>query len=273
MSSVDRLKVGFVGAGQMGMPMVVRLASAGYRPTVLARRPAVATAIEQAGGVAVSSLTELADCDVVLCCLFDASQQDEVVLGEGGLLGVLRPASAIVSHTTAPRAAVEAIASAAAAAGVGFLDAPVSGTAADIAAGRLTVLLGGVGEVAKRCEPLIASYSSTIRHTGGVGTATALKLLNNSLFAANIQLAATAVGLAEEQGIPLDVAMEALQHCSGDSRALGHMRLAGGPTLFAERVSHYLVKDVAAVREFATQAGVDLGVITKAIDEGPLSVA
>lgn len=264
--------IGFVGAGQMGLPMVSRLAAAGYAPLTLARRPEAVDAVAAVGGRPVATTAGLAAADIVIVCVFSADQVDDVVLGDDGLLAHLRPGAAIVSHVTAARADVERVAAAAAAAGVDYLDAPISGAAQAISEGRLTVLVGGDDQVAARCEPALGTYSSTIRRTGPVGTATALKLINNALFGANIQLAATAVLLAENEGVALADAMDALGHCSGASAALSYMQAFGGPEPFAAGVLPYLRKDIAAVRTDARSSGRDLGVIDSAIADGPLTL-
>ena len=178
----------------------------------------------------------------------------------------------IVSHTTGSREAAERLGARAAEAGIEFVDAPVSGTAANIVRGELTVLVGGSDVALERCRALLEAHSSTILPTGVVGTATALKRVNNALFAANSQLAAAALTLAADQGIEMPAAMAAFASCSGASAALGYIAGVGGPNVFAERALPYLRKDVGVVRDYARERGLDLGVIETTIIDGPLEL-
>jgi 3-hydroxyisobutyrate dehydrogenase-like beta-hydroxyacid dehydrogenase len=271
MTSSDPV-VGFVGAGQIGLPMVTRLALAGYPPLTYVRRDAVADQITAAGARPVRALSELAGADIVFICVFTAEQLTEVLLGAGGLRETLGPGATVASHVTAGRSVVEKIAADLAEAGIEFVDAPFSGTDKAIMQGQLTVMLGGAETAIARVRPLIATYASTMILTGAVGTATALKLINNAVFGANIQLAAQAVHWAEAEGVAPDVAMAAIGSCSGGSAALSYMQAGGGPAPFADQVLPYLRKDVAAVREYAAQSGANLGVIDTTIASGPLTL-
>jgi len=134
------LVVGFVGAEQMGAPMVERLLGAGVGVRLFARRPEVVARFAQLGAVTERSVTALAvDLDVLIRCPFSAPQVEEILVGSGGALAALRPGATVVQHTTVSPETIRRLATRAAARGVNMLDAPISGQPDDIPAGRLTV--------------------------------------------------------------------------------------------------------------------------------------
>jgi 3-hydroxyisobutyrate dehydrogenase-like beta-hydroxyacid dehydrogenase len=262
--------VGFVGAGQMGGPMVERLLAAGIPVHLYARRAEVVESFAAKGVVVSSSLSELASrCDVILVCLFSDDQLAEVALGEQGLLASVRPGTVIASHTTAGVRTIEQMSEVAMARGAEVVDAPVSGTAADIAAGKLTVLLGGRDAAIERCSVPIRAYGEALVRVGEVGAATKIKLLNNALFASQMRLVLDVMRLATSIGVDAALAAMALRKCSGDSYALGVIdRLGVGSVVQAEP---FLVKDVATVRVVAAELGADLGLLGQTAGDGRLT--
>jgi 3-hydroxyisobutyrate dehydrogenase-like beta-hydroxyacid dehydrogenase len=197
----------------------------------------------------------------VLCvCTFDEAQARHVLLGQsgsGGALGAMRPGSTLVIHTTCGPDLVSALARAAPD-GVAVLDAPVSGRALDILAGRLTLLVGGEPDQLDAVRPVLASYGNPIVHLGPLGSGQRTKLLNNLLFAVNMQLAEDAALLAQRLGLDPATTIEAILHSSGSSYALGTVAEFGSPAAAFERVREFLDKDVAVVQALAAELGVDL---------------
>jgi 3-hydroxyisobutyrate dehydrogenase-like beta-hydroxyacid dehydrogenase len=157
--------------------------------------------------------------------------------------------------------------------GPALIDAPVSGSADDITAGQLTVLLGGAEQAVERVEPILTAYANPILRTGELGTALNLKLVNNILFAANAQLVAAAVELGERVGIGEKQFLDALSVCSARSYAAASVQLIGGPKPFVDIAGPFLRKDVAACVSAADDAGVDLGWLRSIVDSGPLSLS
>jgi len=176
-----------------------------------------------------------------------------------------------VSHTTGTLSTLEALRDASPAAPV-ILDAPVSGTADDINAGTLTVLIGGPSDAVAAVSPILAAYADPVVATGALGSALALKLINNLLFAANAQLLAAATQLGEQLGLAPDVLLSTLQVCSARSHAADQAHRIGGMDRFAELAGPFLSKDIAACREAAAEAGVELGLLGTAVREGPLAL-
>ncbi|OBH20001.1 NAD(P)-dependent oxidoreductase [Mycolicibacter sinensis] len=265
--------IGFVGAGKMGEPMVLRLVGAGFSVQVYARRPEVRERLAAAGAVPVESVAAVArDAGVVISCLFSDAQLLEVAAGADGLLANAGPDTVVVSHTTGTVSTLIKL-MAEFPDGPVLVDAPVSGGAHDIAAGKLTVLLGGPDDAVARAQPVLAAYADPVITTGGLGTALNLKLINNVLFAANAQLVAAAVELAKNLEVPETSLFSALEHCSGGSRAAGYVQSAGGVESFAQVVAPFMRKDVAACIEAAADRGVELGQLRTVAETGPLDLS
>jgi 3-hydroxyisobutyrate dehydrogenase-like beta-hydroxyacid dehydrogenase len=250
--------------------MVERLLGAGQEVLVHARSAEVRRRLEAKGAAVADSVADLArGSDVLISCLFSDAQLRETGLGPDGFIGNARPGSVFVSHTTGTVATLEALRDHSQSGPV-VLDAPVSGTADDIAAGTLTVLLGGPSDAVAAVTPILAAYADPVVSTGALGSALAIKLINNLLFAANAQLLATATQLGEQLGVEPDVLLATLQVCSAGSHVAAHAHRIGGMDRFEELARPFLRKDIAACREAAAEAGVDLGLLGIAVREGPL---
>ncbi|MEV5652019.1 NAD(P)-dependent oxidoreductase [Nocardia sp. NPDC052254] len=264
--------VGFVGAGQMGEPMVSRLLRAGHTVRVFARKDSVRERLLAAGAELVESVAATAaGADLVIVCVFSDAQLVEVLGGPAGVLAAASAKCVVVSHTTGTMSTVQALAS-------GFpdgpvlLDGPVSGSAEDIAAGRLTVLLGGPPESVAAVRPALESYADTIVATGPVGSALAVKLVNNALFAANAQLVAAAADIGRRLGIEPTGLLHALRASSGRSYAAESIQRTGGLEKFQHLAAPFLRKDVAACLAATTDAGIELGQLAAVIHDGPLEL-
>ena len=265
--------VGFLGAGQMGEPMVRRLLAAGHAVKVYARRPEVRDRLAQSGASLADGVAEVASAsDVLIVCLFSDAQLCEAGMGPDGFITNARPGSVVVSHTTGTVSTLRELAEGVAAPPT-IVDAPVSGTADDIAAGHLTVLIGGPPTAVERVAPILGAYADPLVRTGELGSALSIKLINNALFAANAQLVVTAAFLGKELGVDSNSLLDALAVCSGDSRAAAYVRAVGSIEGFAEMITPFLRKDAAAVKAAAGAAGANLGLLGSVIATGLLDLA
>ncbi len=258
--------IAVIGAGRMGRPMVDRLAAAGYLPVVHARRPETQAAAEAAGLRWAGSVAgTVRDADLVLTVVFDEAQLRSVTLGHDGALAAMQPGGILIQHTTCDPAVVTDIADAAAGYGVDVLDAAVSGTPRDIAAGQLTVWAGGPEAALDRARAALGSYASPVLPVGPVGHGQRVKLVNNALFVAQVGLAVEAVRIAAGVGLREADVLAALQHGSGASRALSAVAWIGADNV-GPRLSEFMIKDVDAVRAIAARAQVDLGLLGDVLD-------
>ena len=264
--------VGFLGAGQLGEPMVDRLLGAGHDVMVYARREEIRRRLEAKGAAIADSVADLArGSDVLISCLFSDAQLRETGLGAGGFMANAKPGAVFVSHTTGTLSTLEALRDNSPSAPV-ILDAPVSGTVENINAGTLTVLIGGPSDALTMVTPILAAYADPVVATGALGSALALKLINNLLFAANAQLLSAATQLGAQLDIEPDVLLSALQVCSARSYAAEQAQRIGGMDRFEELAGPFLRKDIAACREAAAEAGVELGLLETAVRQGPLDL-
>jgi 3-hydroxyisobutyrate dehydrogenase-like beta-hydroxyacid dehydrogenase len=257
------VKVGFVGAGRMGGPMVARLVAAGHEVRALARSADRRRDLERLGADAVSELADTgAHADLVVLCVFTDEQVREVCL-DSALLPTMPSGSALVVHTTASPKTIEAIA--ARAGDVDVVDAPVSGGPHDIAAGKLTLFVGGADGAVARLRPVLSCYGDPVLHVGPRGAGQKVKLVNNALFAGHIGLLAEATRLGERLGVPEATVLAALAHGSATSRVLDIVAARGSVGSFIEVAGEFVGKDVAVVREIAEELGSDLGELDHAI--------
>jgi 3-hydroxyisobutyrate dehydrogenase-like beta-hydroxyacid dehydrogenase len=266
--------VGFVGAGQMGEPMVERLLAAGHQVTVHARRPEVRERLAAAGAAVVDTPRDAAaDAEIALACVFSDEQLERVADGEDGLIAGLRPGAVFASHTTGRIATLARLSQAASRRRAHVVDAPVSGTDTDIRAGRLTVLLGGEAAAVERCGLVLAAYAEPLVPTGPLGSALAVKLINNLMFAAHAQIATEAVRLGGQLGVEQALLLGAIAACSGSSRAASYVASRSTEASFAERAASYLRKDVAACEAELAASGLDAGLLGQVVRSGPLDLA
>ena len=256
------MKIGFIGVGRMGWPMAVRLRDAGHEVCVLARTDEAAARAKAAGFRSANFITGVViESEIAIVCVFTDEQVREVCLGGGGLVDSLAPGGMIVTHTTGSPTTVADIAARAAEAGLTVLDAPVSGGPPQIEAGAITLFVGGEAADFQRAEPVLGCYGSPVLHVGGLGDGQRVKLLNNSLFAANIGLVAEAVGLGQSLGLDAPTLLQALTYGSGTSRAGAMIAGMGSVEQFASSVGEFISKDVKVARGVAAEIGADLGLI------------
>ena len=153
-----------------------------------------------------------------------------------------------------------------------MVDAPVSGAPDDIRAGRLTVLLGGPPAARARAAEAVRAYADPVIETGELGTALAVKLVNNFLFAANTQVLAEAVWLGEELGVAPGEMLSALNHMSGGSQVSRRAAAGADMASFAARIGPFMKKDVAVCLEQAAERGVDPGLLIEVVRRGRLAL-
>jgi 3-hydroxyisobutyrate dehydrogenase-like beta-hydroxyacid dehydrogenase len=252
----------------MGLPMVERLAAAGHDLTVYARRPETQSALARLGVRLATELPQAAaGADVLLLCVFSDEQLTEIA---GPLAGALPDGAVLASHVTGRESTLRAVAGDFP--GIHVVDAPVSGGPDDIRTGRLTVLLGGPAAARTRAAAVVRAYADPVIETGELGTALAVKLVNNLLFAANVQLTAEAVRLGEALGVAPGGLLGALEHMSGGSQASHRAGTRGSMTEFATRIGPFMSKDVGICLEQAAERGVDPGLLIDVVRRGRLTL-
>ncbi len=208
------MRLGFIGLGLMGKPMVRRLLAAGHEVAVHNRsRPAV-DELAAAGAAAAGSATEAAEgADVVLTAL---PTIDSVRLVYSELARVATPGQIFADHSTVDLATTRWCALAMPA----FVDAPVSGGPAGVEGGTLTIMAGGEQRHFERLLPALRAYGGTIRLCGPSGAGTAVKLVNQLLVGIHTAAAAEAIAFGRRIGADPQVVLDMIAPSFGGSAML-----------------------------------------------------
>ena len=263
------LRVGFVGLGNIGKPMARRLVAAGLETSVLDALQAPVDELVREGAKPASSPRELAArADVIGVCVRDDADVRDVFEGEDGLLAGAAPGSVIALHSTILPSTVREMGAAAAARGIGVLDACVTGGAAKAATGELTYIVGGELADLERCRPAFATSASLIVHTGPLGSGASTKLCNNLmtylawLSAFESLHLARAAGLSQEK---LEEVTRSNGNLTDPMRAFlalhkvpAETRLSSGFQATMRSFVTLAEKDLAVTLAFARECGVAL---------------
>ena len=216
----DTPLLGFVGLGNMGAPICLRLLQHGYQVTVFDVERERMNHLVEAGARAADSLAALgAASDVVLLSLPTSTIIEEVTLSPDGLAHTMRAGSALIDLSSAQPSSSRRIASELATRGVSMLDAPVSGGVPRARDGDLTVMAGGDPELFERYRPILEAFSSAQFHVGPVGAGDLVKALNNLLSATTLASAAEVVSLAERAGLDPERFIDVVNRSSGRSNS------------------------------------------------------
>jgi len=219
-------RCGFVGLGDQGGGIALRIAQRGVSLMVWARRPEVLGRFVEAGATVAPSLAELgSSCPLVAVCVRTDDDLREVTLGEGRLLASMAAGSSLAVHSTVAPATVRTVAAEGAARGIAVVDAPVSGGSAGAAAGTMSVIAGGDPAVIARWRPVWQTHATQISLLGPVGAGQLAKLVNNALSAANLGLALQALGSSAELGLDRAALGEILGGSSAASFMVGVARV------------------------------------------------
>ncbi len=253
-------RIGFVGLGTMGAPMVRNLLKRGFATTVWARRHEVMAPLVAAGAAAGESAAHVATAsDIVITMVTDTRAVADVILGERGIAIGARAGSLVVDHSTIDPDGARRIASQLQAQGVDMLDAPVSGGAAAAESGTLAVMVGGPASAFDRANPILSCYAKSIVHIGPSGAGQVAKACNQICTIVNQQGAAEAMLLAERAGVDPRKVKEALMGGFAASRMLDLQ----APKMIARdfegkvesRLHH---KDIHIVLDLAQAFGIEL---------------
>lgn len=238
--------------GEIGTPMALRLIGAGHRVIVWGRTASRLEPALDAGAAAASSPAELASqCEAVLMCVTDGDAVEDVTFGPRGVAEGAKRGSVIVDHSTIHPETARLASRRLRSAGVGWVDAPVSGGAAGAHAATLSVFLGGDAADVERIRPWIAAYAANVTHLGAVGSGQVAKSCNQAIVASTIGLWAEVIAYARNCGIDPDQLVDALAGGWADSairRVHAHDMVAGR---FRRAPGSIMLKDLEIVGDMA----------------------
>lgn len=248
--------VGIVGLGLVGASLAQRLLAAGFQVIGHDLRAEARTALSDLGGQAVPTVAAVAEAaSCVLLAVFNTDDVLSVVEGEQGLLS-LPGVRHVIDCSTGDPEALEALAARLRARGVDFIEAPLSGSSHQIAAGAATLLLGGEAQVIAQCAPVLSAISGQRVHVGKAGMGARAKLATNLVLGLNRAVLAEGMvfaeqlGIAPEQFLALVLASPAT---SGAAQAKGAMMVSGDFTP-QSRIRQHL-KDVDLMLASAAARG------------------
>jgi len=195
-------KVGFIGLGNMGLPMAANLIKAGHAVSGFDVNEDAGARLAAGGGTKSQSIAEACkDAEVLITMLPAGEHVREVYLGGGGALAAVAPTTLLIDSSTIDVETARQVAQAAQERGLAMIDAPVSGGVAGAQAATLTFMVGGEDAAFERARPLLEAMGKTIVHAGGPGNGQAAKICNNMILGASMIVVAEAFLLADKLGL------------------------------------------------------------------------
>lgn len=206
------MKIGFIGLGIMGKPMVKNIIKGGYTDVLVNGRHQDVLDELEACGVKSATYEEIGrQCDVVMTMLPNSPQVKEVMLGENGVAAYMREGSIFIDMSSINPVASKEIAAVLAQKNIDMLDAPVSGGEPKAMDGSLSFMVGGKEELVEVYRPLLETMGSSVVRCGEVGAGNTTKLANQIIVACNIQALSEALTLAQKAGVDPELVFQAIR--------------------------------------------------------------
>ena len=223
-------RIGFIGLGNMGLPMALNLLKAGHAVAGFDVSPAQVGKLVAAGGKAAASVAAaVSGVDIVITMLPAGKEVREVYLGANGVLGAAGSGMLLIDSSTIDVASARAVAAAAEKKGLGMLDAPVSGGVGGAQAGTLTFMVGGNADAFARAKPILETMGKNIVHAGGAGNGQAAKICNNMILGVSMIAVSEAFVLAEKLGLDAQKLFDISSKSSGQCWSLTSYCPVPGP--------------------------------------------
>lgn len=262
-------KLAFLGLGVMGYPMAGHLKAAGHEVTVYNRTAGKARKwVAEHGGNACATPREAAEgADFVMACVGNDDDLRSVCLGEDGAFAGMAGGAVFVDHTTVSAAVTRELAEAAGQAGLGYVDAPISGGQAGAENGQLSVMCGGDQDDFDRAAPVIDAYAKICRRLGDVGAGQMTKMCNQIAIAGLVQGLSESLAFAQRAGLDIDKVVEVISQGAAGSWQMAnrHKTMAAGEFEHGFAVD-WMRKDLAICLAAADEVGVSLPV-TALVDQ------
>jgi 3-hydroxyisobutyrate dehydrogenase len=256
--------IGFVGIGNMGLPMVANLVKAGH-PVIAhdVRREAVEAAVSR-GASAGSSGADLAGrVQVLITMLPNSPDVEAAYLHPRGVLEGARAGLTCIDMSTIDPAVTRRVGERLAAAGVQMLDAPVSGGVPRAVDGTLAIMVGGAADVVDAMRPILSAMGKNVIHVGPLGAGEVAKICNNLIAGVSMIAVAEAFTLGIRAGVDPKVLYEVVSKSSGSCWAMEHNcpvpglvpRAAASHGFAAGFMTDLMAKDLSLARAAARDLG------------------
>jgi 3-hydroxyisobutyrate dehydrogenase len=242
------MKVGFVGTGTMGQPMLTNLVRKGFRAIAYDTAPAALDAAVRLGAEQAGSAAEAAAAgDLVITMLPSSANVETVYLAAGGILEAAPRGRLCVDMSTIDPGTSQRVAARLRERGLRFLDAPVSGGVAGATAGTLAIMAGGEAADLEEARPVLAAMGTSIIHVGAVGAGEVAKLCNNLIAGSALIAVAEAFRIGEAFGVDPQILTNVIAKSSGATWVMGNMHPVPG-----------IVETAASSRQYAPGFMTDL---------------
>ena len=211
-------RIGFIGLGNMGLPMAANLVKAGHEVAGFDLVRSLAVKLTAIGGVAAETIAAACrGADAIITMLPASEHVRDAYCSPGGVIDVAGASALLIDSSTIDVGTAREVAARAAGKGLAMVDAPVSGGVAGAAAGTLTFMVGGTDAAFARARPILESMGKTIVHAGGSGNGQAAKICNNMILGVSMIAVSEAFLLAEKLGLDaqrlFDIASKSSGQC------------------------------------------------------------
>jgi len=257
-------RIGFIGLGNMGLPMALNLIKAGHQVEGFDVNGAAVAKLRDAGGAELESVKlAAARADVLITMLPSGNEVREVYLGPAGVLESANPGTLLIDSSTIDVETARLVAVAAEGRGLSMVDAPVSGGVGGAQAATLTFMVGGPEAAFVRAKPVLEGMGKTIVHAGGAGNGQAAKICNNMMLGAAMIVTAEAFVLAEKLGLDKQRLFDISSKSSGQSWSMTAYCPVPGPVPSSPANRDYqagftaamMLKDLKLAQDAASTAG------------------
>lgn len=254
------MKVAFIGMGTMGAPMAINILKKGHALTVYNRTKGKEAVVVKAGAKRADSPKEAAaKAEVIIVCVSDTPDVEEVILGENGVIQGAQSGSIVVDMSTISPKATRKMAKNLESRGVKMIDAPVSGGSEGAENGTLAIMIGGDQEDVEKARPVLETMGKTITHVGPIGAGQITKAINQTIIAGGYLSVAEGVALGIKAGLDMKKVVHAIGGGAAASWVLtnraGNMIANDYPLGFRVKLHH---KDLRIALEAARELGVVL---------------
>lgn len=209
--------IGFIGIGSMGKPMALCLHNAGYKLVLMDAHPAAAADLASSiGATTANTGAELArQSDVIITMLPTSAIVEQVLTGDNGVLSAIKKGGIILEMSSGMPGQTQKLAEQASNAGASLLDAPVSGGVSRATTGDLAIMVGGPAQQFNETKAILACMGKSIVHIGDVGSAHAMKALNNLVSAGGFLIGIEALLIGQRFGLDPDIMVDVLNSSTG----------------------------------------------------------
>jgi 3-hydroxyisobutyrate dehydrogenase len=265
-------RVGFAGLGTMGAAMAANLARAGFPLSVWNRSPGRDGPLRELGAEVAGRPSLLAQAsDIVVTCVPDSPEVDQVVFGPDGLSEGFAPGALLVDCSTISPARTREFGARLADQGVAMVDAPVSGGSEGAVAGTLTIMVGGAPADVERARPVLGAMGRTITHIGPAGAGQVAKAVNQVILCGTYLGVAEGIVLAIKAGLDPQLVARALSGGAAGSWVLNNrsQRMIDDEYPLGFKVALHR-KDMAIALELAREVGAVLpvGALAASFEDG-----